>query len=213
MRRSRKRWRFVLAFVVPITTVLVLSASASAYGPSSWQAAFSGNCNNPDPSVCFATLPNGIQVPATGGFWGWCEFGANTSPTSGTDADCEAAFYQRSPNPLANMPENHQSVRGTAWTEAPPIFGSPPPGFPPTDFWITAGTATFTGPLVVKTPSAPPGCTVQGQTATCQISVLGPLDTGIPTAPGHYSLAAVFKMLGISVPSGVHIDLQVTQIR
>ena len=203
-----------LVFVLATVALLALSAiPAYGYGSTAqWQAAFSGNCNNSDPTICFAVLPDGTHVPATGGFWGWCEFGASTSPTGGTDADCEQTSYQRSDVSAANFPSLHQSVRGTAWTERPPFMGQPPPGFPPTDFWITDGTATFSGPFVVQSPSAPPFCSVRGQTATCPIAALGPLDTGIPTAAGHYSLAAVFKMFGMSVPPGLHINIQVVQL-
>jgi hypothetical protein len=38
-------------------------------------------------------------------------------------------------------------------------------------------------------------------------------DTGIPAAAGHYSMAAIFEMLGIPIPPGVHTDIQVTQIQ
>ena len=91
------------------------------------------------------------------------------------------------------------------------------PCFSSTDFHITGGTVTLTGPSVVQLVAAgqvPPGCSVTGSTATCPIAVIGggsnDVDTGVPAAAGHYSLT---KLFGSAVPPGAHIDIQVTQVR
>lgn len=116
----------------------------------------------------------------------------------------------------------HQSIHGTAWSMKPTTMGPPLPGLPADDFFITDGTMTITGPLVVKVigPSGgpiPPGCTLSGQSATCPLSVFEGFglynpDTGVPAAPGHYSFANLLEAVGVEVPPGSHVNVQVNQI-
>jgi len=203
------RLRFGVALFLPIATVAVLSTSASAYGVANWQAAFSGNFNN---------TPQGST-----GFWGWCEFAGGVS--AGNEADCSASFYffPSGSSGASNGVLISQRISGTAWDmEASAMPPPPGSGLPADDFFITAGTFTLTGPFVgslIRSGSPPPpGCTVTGSTATCTISPLLEkagiymADTGIPAGAGHFSLAEVFEILGIPVPPGNHIDVQVTQI-
>lgn len=218
--------RRVLALAATVSALaLGLSGAgavgAAAYGSTAqWQTTFSGNCNNL--AVCSINL-GGTLIPARSGFWGWCEFGGtSTPPISGTDADCEVTFYTHSSTSVANFPTLHQSIRGTAWDMEPTSFPGPPgSGLPPDDFFINDGSLTLSGPTVVQALASgmplPPACTVSGQTVTCPIPVAETLmiffpDTGIPAAAGHYSQAAIFEMLGIPLPPGVHLNIQVTQL-
>lgn len=210
LARVRRSLALCLSLGLPLGMAVVLSTSASAYGAANWQTAFSGNFNN---------------ITGTGGstgFWGWCEFAGGVS--SGNNADCSFSQYFFSSggaNGAASFGPLTIKINGTAWDIESSTF--PPLTLPPLpDFFITDGTVTFTGPAVVKAVAAgflPPACTVTGSTVTCSIPVLEattpPLyapDTGIPAAAGHYSLASIFELLGLTVPPGSHIDIQVTQI-
>ncbi len=197
-----------LSLLLPVAMAVMLSTAASAYGAANWQAAFSGNFNN---------------LSGTGGstgFWGWCDFAGGIS--SGNSADCSLSFYFfgiGGANGSTSFGPLTEQINGTAWDVEPTRF--PVPTLPPNDFFITAGSLTFTGPVVAKAIAAgiiPPGCTVTGSTATCPIpnaeaaGIYAP-DTGVPAAAGHFSLASVFELLGLTVPPGSHIDIQVTQIQ
>jgi hypothetical protein len=181
------------------------AGTASAYGQANWQAAFSGNFNH---------TPNG-----SGGFWGWCAFSGGVS--SGDEADCSLSqYFSTSGSGASGGNLIAERISGTAW-DVEPSFSPPPPPFPQNDFFITAGSVTLTGPTigsVIRSGApAPPGCSATGSTATCTIAALEALgfyvpDTGIPAAAGHFSLAQVYKMFGIPIPAGTHVDFQVTQI-
>jgi hypothetical protein len=180
-----------------------------AYGQAQWQVAFSGNSNNSTTHV-------------RSGFWGWCEFGGSAADgQSGTDADCQVTTYFFNGTGANTGNLFHQSVHGTFWSLNTTTF-PPLPGLPTQDFFITKGTMTLTGPLVVKFISSsgnppPPGCALIGQSATCPLSVwegfgLYNPDTGIPAAPGHYSFANLLEAIGMEVPPGTHINIQVNQL-
>jgi hypothetical protein len=199
-----------MKFATLASAMLALSMFASAftiahaYGPAQWQAGFSGNFTNP-------------TTGQRGGFWGWCDFAGSASDgLSGTSADCELAAYMFNGAGANNGGLFQASIQGTAWNVQPTTMG--PPG---NDFFVTSGTATVTGPLVVTVLKSgapvPPGCTVSGDTATCPLSFWASIglitpDTGIPAMPGHFSLANIAEILGIEIPPGTHIDVQVTQI-
>jgi len=183
---------------VLIAAGVATSTTASAYGRANWQTAFSGNFNSPG---------------ASSGFWGWCAFFGGV--TSGNDADCQVTMYFGG----ASTGTIHESIHGTAWDTEPTSFG--PPLAPAPDFFINDGSVTLTGSTIAGLRSAgsppPPGCTVSGGAVNCPIPVLEAIgfyspDTGIPATPGHFSLEALGDLIGITIPPGTHINVQVTQI-
>ncbi|HEV2139317.1 MAG TPA: hypothetical protein VGR53_10800, partial [Nitrososphaerales archaeon] len=160
-----------------------------------------------------------ITVPGSGGFgfWGWCDFAGGTgSPaTSGTDADCQVSTYFHSSSGNFQVKE---SIMGTAWGEGPCTL---PPCLTSTDFYITDGTMTLTGPaagqiIAIAGPLlVSAGCTITGSTITCPLSVWEVVppgcipggsptlpaciyapDTGIPTTPGHYNANSLVSFFG-----------------
>jgi hypothetical protein len=188
-------------------TIAALSFTplAHAYGAANWQVGFSGT---------FVTPGSGSS-----GFWGWCDFAGGTgSPaTSGTDADCQLSQYF-GPGHIIQVEE---SIAGTAWGEGPCHF---PPCVTPTDFYITSGTMTMVGPTAAQIIAiAGPqllsvGCTINGSTVTCPLSIWSILppgcspgnciyspDTGIPTKAGHYNLNSVIGGVG-------ELQVQVVQL-
>ena len=193
------------------SAVLALSLFASgltiahAYGPAQWQATFSGNFTNP-------------TTGQRGGFWGWCDFAGSASDgLSGTSADCQLSVYMFNGGGASNGGLFHADIQGNSWNVQPSTMGGPPAN----DFFVTSGTATVTGPLVVTVLKSggpvPPGCTVSGDTATCPLSFWSAIglispDTGIPAVPGHFSLAKALEMLGLELPPGSHVNVQVTRI-
>jgi hypothetical protein len=191
--------RFITISSLLALTTLLLGAVplGHAYGAAQWQTGFSGNCNN-------MSLCGGIS-----GFWGWCDFAGSTTATTGTNADCEISFYffnnTAGPTSFVALTE---SIQGTAWSVAPgfitPILGI-------NDFFITDGTITVSGPVVFQHTGS--GQPVTFTIAQAEAIHLYSPDTGIPAAAGHYSMAAIFEMLGIPIPPGVHTDIQVTQIQ
>lgn len=205
------------------SALMILSVFASAYpvahayGPAQWQATFSGT---------FAT-PGGNRT----GFWGWCMFaGSAPDGMSGTDSDCQVTTYFFTANSGANTGFLlHQAIHGTVWNMQPSSM-SP---LPIPDFFITDGSVSFTSPVFRQPP--PPNCTISGDTVTCttptgtvtcmfgQQTLTCPIpgaealgfyfpDTGVPAAPGHYSIAKIVEMFGMEVPPGVHVDIQVNQL-
>lgn len=200
MQKLRRFLVVVSGLAILIAAVVASSASASAYGRANWQTAFSGNFNSPG---------------ASSGFWGWCAFFGGV--TSGNDADCQVTMYFGG----ASTGTIHEAIHGTAWDTEPTLF--PPPLAPAPDFFINAGSVTLTGSAVARLLGSgsppPPGCTVSGGTVSCPIPVLEALnppiyspDTGIPAAPGHYSLEAFGDMAGFTIPPGTHINIQVNQL-
>jgi hypothetical protein len=200
-----------IATIVVSATLLLGPAIpfAHAYGPAQWQTAFSGTSSNP-------------ATHSTNGFWGWCDFAASAPDgQSGTDADCQVATYFFNGTGASTGNLLHMSVKGTAWSMQPSTF-PPVPGLPANDFFITDGSMSITGPFVVKFISqlpgpVPPGCSLVGQTATCPLSFwesvhLYSPDTGVPAAPGHYSFANLLEAVGVELPPGTHINIQVNQL-
>ncbi len=123
-------------------------------------------------------------MPGVGsvGFWGWCAFAGSTDGgLSGSSAECTLTEYFLS-NGVTGGALFHEQISGTAWDMEAPIVPAPfplPPGFPPNDFFIPAGTVTLTGPTIAGIiASGPPppgsGCTATGSTAYA-FSVGGPL--------------------------------------
>ena len=100
-------------------------------------------------------------VPGGGGFgfWGWCEFTGGV--TSGNDGDCEFAQYVHGPEGFTC----HISLDVTGWTGA-------------------GGTFVITGTASVN-PAAVAGPCLAFFPGSANFSGV---DTGIPSAPGHYSL-------------------------
>ncbi len=199
-----------LALVITLATAIVVAPRARAYGTSNWQVAFSGNFNNKS--------AGGNNT----GFWGWCAF---IGVSSGAEADCQFTEYIFNATGANSGALFTFKIKGTAWDMEPPLVPAPfplPPGFPTKDFFITAGTVTLTGPTIAQIIASgppPPGseCTATGSTAMCPIPVLEAVglyspDTGIPAGPGHFSLKSIFEFLGVPVPPGAHVDIQVTKV-
>ena len=121
-----------------------------------------------------------------GGFWGWSQF--NVDGTG--NAQLNNCGHLEGGGPAAGAQHFADDI---ADLNGQPGWYIGPNG----DFWITNETATFTGrnggpPITVVDPTPP-----------------YPLDTGIPTAPGHYSTA---DLLGFTAPPGESIQIQVTKI-
>ncbi len=138
---------------------------------------------------------------------------------SGGDADCAFTDYFFSTRGASGGFLASVQIEGTAWDVEPTTF--PTPGFPPNDFFITAGSVKLAGPAVVTAIAAgfiPPACTLIGSTATCPIAVVEAAglfspDTGVPAAPGHYSLKNILRMLGFTLPPGSQLNIQVVQVQ
>ncbi len=175
---------------------------ASAYGTANWQVGFAGTG---------VLAGSGQQF----GFWGWCAFAGGTASSpgapvaSGTDADCKVDNYF-----LTNTGQRlqfQQSIQGTAWDEKTCTF---PPCLTANDFFITAGTVTLSGPLVLlleKSGPPPPVCTTTGTVVTCPIPFLESIgfynpDTGIPAAAGHYNLNSLLPSFGLVGQFQVQVD-------
>src|SRR6266581_2245149 len=197
--------------LTPILSVLLMAVAAlsftpmvHAYGAANWQVGFAGT---------FV-----IPGSGSGGFWGWCDFAGGTgSPaTSGTDADCQTSVYF-GPNHAIQVEE---SIAGTAWSEGSCHLQ---PCITHTDFYITSGTMTLSGPsaagiIAIAGPQLlSVGCTINGNKVACPLSIweiLPPAcspgnciyspDTGIPTQAGHFNLNSVLGQVG---------DLQVQAVQ
>jgi hypothetical protein len=208
--KPRNTW-ISLATIVTASLLLVPSIVpiSHAYGPAQWQVAFSGTSTNP-------------AAHASNGFWGWCDFAASAADgKSGSDADCQVATYFFAGQGASAGSLLIQSIQGTAWSMQPSTF-PPLPGLPADNFFITDGTMTITGPLVVKFISQlpgppPPGCTLVGQSATCPLAFwesvhLYSPDTGVPAQAGHYSLSNLLEAVGVELPPSTHINIQVNQL-
>ena len=205
MGTVRRSLTLLSSFVLVVGMLISLATSANAYGPANWQATFSGNFDN--------------QSGAGGiGFWGWCAFSGGAG--SGKPADCSFSNYFFGTGGANTGFLFSARINGTLWDMEPTSFTPLPPGFPPDDFFITAGTETLSGPAIVRGIAAglvPPGCTVTGSTLTCPIPVLEKAglympDTGIPAAADHYSLKNALASVGQTLPPGNHLNIQVVQI-
>ncbi len=171
-----------------------------AYGKSNFQAGFAGTG---------VLKGSGQQF----GFWGWCDFAGGT--TSGNEADCKIDNYFQTSSGRIQFQE---SIQGTTWDEEPCTIQPclPLGSSSPLDFFITAGTVTLSGPLILALEQSgppPPPCTTTGTTVTCPIWVLEKIgfynpDTGIPVVPGHYNLNSLLPAFGLVG----EFQLQLTQI-
>jgi hypothetical protein len=122
-------------------------------------------------------------APGTGqgsGFWGWCAFGGGV--TFGTDGDCETSQYFHAPSGGGFTCE--VSIDITAWDRSGGTF-------------VASGTATARPASVASECLAffPGSANFTG------------LDSGIPAAPGHYSLG------GLGPGLRGEFQIQVTQVR
>jgi hypothetical protein len=185
---SRSKLIAILPVLIVALAAPMITPSVHAYGPANWQVGFAGT---------FTTPGSGNS-----GFWGWCAFAGGTgSPaTSGTDADCQISEYF---GPSHSF-QVRESISGTAWTEGPCTL---PPCVTASDFYITDGTMTLTGPTIEQgihsgqAQQLPPSCTISGMTITCPLSVWESLgvyspDTGIPAKAGHYNLNSLIGQVG-----------------
>jgi hypothetical protein len=112
------------------------------------------------------TFASTATTPGNGGsgFWGWCDFAGGVS--SGNSGDCQFAQYVHTPG--ASGFTCHVSADITSWTNAGPTF-------------VATGNASAT-PAAVATPCLAffPGS-----------ASFTNLDTGFPSAPGHYNLGSL----------------------
>ena len=135
-----------------------------------------------------ATLPGG---GGGFGFWGWCDLAGGV--TSGTSGDCQVTQYGHSPG--GGGFTCHENINLTAWTS-----GVLPPD--PLETFLISGTATvvpasLTGPCLSIFPGSSP---------------FGPVDSGIPAAPGHYDFG-VSGIPGGAPPGSVgEYNVQVNQV-
>jgi hypothetical protein len=129
------------------------------------------------------TFAGTATTPGNGGFgfWGWCDFAGGV--TSGNSGDCQFAQYVHAPGGSGFT--CHVSVDITSWTNAGPTF-------------VASGDARAT-PAAVAAPCLAffPGS-----------ASFTNLDTGFPSAPGHYNLGSLgvpgavgeFNMTVVQVP-------------
>ena len=128
------------------------------------------------------------SVPSTGtgfGFWGWCDLAGGV--TSGNAGDCQVAQYGHSP--AGSGFTCHEDVNLTAWAIGP------------------AGTFLVTGTATVNPVSL---------TAPCLSIFPGSspftgVDSGIPAAPGHFSIGVAGIPGG--VPPGTVGEFNVTVVK
>jgi hypothetical protein len=143
--------------------VAAVASPSFAYGKENYQIAFAGTGTSP-----------GTGFGA--GFWGWCALGGGT--TSGNTGDCEFAEYVH-----GGSGTNYTcqlSLDLTAWTIGAGLLG-------PHDFLFTGTATVHPGSL---TPNQMAAC-LQGFELTSASTTFSNVDSGIPAAPGHYSLANV----------------------
>lgn len=222
MRHSRILRLATLASSLMILSTFVYGFSVAHATQANWQTAFSGTFNSQRLGA----------DGGTAGFWGWCSFSGGTGEpaTSGTDANCEVSVYMHAETGNQQL---HMKITGTAWDQE--LSHMPPPpgsGLTPNDFFITAGSMTITGPsaadiIDIAAPQlSAAGCTVSGQTVACSIAIWSVVppgctpgvsclynpDTGIPAAPGHYSIDQIADIVGIPLVPASHINIQVNQL-
>jgi len=189
MRRAARFFVLAVATIGCLATVVAVAPAAQAYGDNGtlnmWQVGLSDNCNSP-------TACAGQQ----GGFWGWVQFTQDPA-TGATDGDAELTGCEHTTGggPAGAV---HEKIDVTGWIIAPGHIGDPT-GPAAMTFWVTGGTETdyfrgqvFTGPLTDE----------NGNPAT----LANPVDSGIPSTPGHYSTSAVF---GVVPPPGISAQVQV----
>jgi hypothetical protein len=186
-----------LAASVPLVVLAFAALAATpahAYGPAQWQVTFSFNCNT---------------APCAGfGFWGWCDFaGSLPDGQSGTKGDCQITNYNfKGAFGIPAFGPFHINQDIQHWRIATGSF-TLPHGM--AGFFADSGTVVFTGagasglglPTNTRIPFAP--LCLQGLFFLC--------DTGIPAAPGHYTLSTI-PLFGLSQQPGIHYNIQVNQL-
>ena len=174
------RKMFVTSGLTPVRLVLLAGALALSLA----------SITQPPPALAYgaenwqvAFSGTGV-APGTGqgfGFWGWCAFGGGV--TSGTNGDCEFAQYAHAP--AGSGFTCHESLDITSWD----VSGL-------THTFLITGTATVN----------PTSLTVPCLTIFPGSASFTGVDSGIPTAPGHYNLGSLGPGLRGT------LQIQVTQI-
>ena len=127
--------------------------------------------------------------PSTGdatGFWGWCDFAGGV--TSGDNGDCQIATYFHTHTGSGGY-TCHENFNLTAWTGAPGTF-------------LITGTVTVTPTSLTAACVAP----FPGSTSFADVN------TGIPSAAGHYDLG-VGAIPGAPPGSVGEFNITVTQVQ
>jgi len=165
-----------------------------AYGPAQWQVTFSFTCS--------------AQPCAGFGFWGWCDFaGSASNGVTGTSGDCQITNYNF--NGAFGIPAFspfHISQDIQSWHIATGSGGLPP-GMP--GFFADSGTVSFTGPGT-RDLGLPAGTRVPF-VPFCSHGLFFLCDSGIPAAPGHYTLSTI-PLFGLTQQPGINYNVQVNQI-
>jgi hypothetical protein len=127
------------------------------------------------------TFAGTLTSPGAGGFgfWGWCAF---AGVSSGTDGDCQFAEYVHSTSGGGFTCQ--ESVNISQWD-----ISSTTGDFEILKANFTVNPSSLTGPCLFLFPG-PNGL---------------PVDSGVPAAPGHYNLNALFGRPG-------ELQLQVTEV-
>ncbi len=172
-----------------------VATPALAYGRAQWEVTFSFTCN--------------AQPCAGFGFWGWCDFGGSAADgLSGTSGDCQITNYNfKGAFGIPVFAPFHINQDIHSWHIATGSVDLPQ-GMK--GFFADSGTVVFTGTgagaLGLPTNTRinfVPLCTPQALFFLC--------DTGIPAAPGHYTLNTI-PLFGLSQQPGIHYEIQVNQI-
>lgn len=209
-RGARAALAVGVAIALTLSFAIVAAPGARAYGAANWQAAFAGTITSP--------------TSGNSGFWGWCDFagGSGSPASSGNEADCQVSAYFGPSHALQGV----DSIHGTAWDEE---LCTLQPCLTADDFFITAGTMTFSGPaasglIAIGGPQLTgAGCTIAGNTVTCSLAIWSAIppgcspgsclynpDTGVPDVAGHYNENGLIPLF---VPGGVgELQIQVTQV-
>ncbi|HZY46891.1 MAG TPA: hypothetical protein VFE96_03745 [Candidatus Bathyarchaeia archaeon] len=179
----------VLAFAAFVGTPV------HAYGVAQWQVNFSFNCN-------------GTNACSGFGFWGWCDFGGSASDgLSGTSGDCQienynfdGAFGIPAFTPFHVSQDIHSWHIATGSVDLPHGVAG---------FFADSGTVEFTG-TGASGLGLPTGTPIDF-VPLCSHGLFFLCDTGIPAAPGHYTLN-VIPLFGLSQQPGIHYKIQVNQL-
>ena len=171
----RHSLRLATVFAVTALLAAVFAASAGAYGGGSshdtWQIGLSFNCDNP-------TLCGG----GGGGFWGWAEFDRYADGTITGDAQLTGCGHSGPGGGPHSAGAGHFDVDATSAHIGPAQPGDPTFNADPT----LNGQTFYIDSNVVNGVADDP-------------DFLG--DTGIPTAPGHYSghdAPGISQMINVS---------------
>jgi hypothetical protein len=194
--KGKTKKPFLATIIVAASLLIVPTAIplGHAYGPAQWQVTFSFNCNT---------------APCAGfGFWGWCDFGGSASDgLSGNVADCQITNYNFNGafgipafTPFHIGQDIHSWHIATGSADLPPGMSG---------FFADSGTVEFTGTGAggLGLPTGTPIDFVP----LCSHGLFFLCDTGIPAAPGHYTLSAI-PLFGLSTQPSIHYKVQVNHI-